>query len=120
VISLVIYGSRTATPSILDITAAVQSLGIASHLDIGEVLCGGAKGADDCGRRWANQLMVPVIHMPADWDRYGKRAGYVRNRQMAERATHGVGWWHRESGGTSHMTTCLVALGKRVAVVEIR
>ena len=51
-----------------------------------EVVSGGAKGADSEGERWANYHGIPITKFPADWDKYGRKAGPMRNKQMAEYA----------------------------------
>lgn len=43
---------------------------------------GGAPGADTCGRLAASKLHIPCKTYPADWAKYGKAAGPIRNRQM--------------------------------------
>lgn len=45
---------------------------------------GGARGADRLARRWAQSRGVQVVTYPAQWDAFGKRAGFLRNRQMLE------------------------------------
>lgn len=49
-----------------------------------EIVCGMARGADRLGERYAKEHGYKVIYMPADWDLYGKSAGFKRNVQMAE------------------------------------
>lgn len=49
------------------------------------IVHGAARGADSLAARWANQVDdVWEEAYPADWDEYGKRAGYIRNQQMIE------------------------------------
>lgn len=48
------------------------------------VIHGGARGADSLGKRWADETETPSREFPADWNRYGKSAGYVRNKQMLD------------------------------------
>jgi hypothetical protein len=50
-----------------------------------EVVSGGARGVDSSGELWASASGVPVTRFPADWS-LGKRAGMLRNREMAEYA----------------------------------
>lgn len=45
---------------------------------------GGAKGADFLAKCWANYCGWTCIEYPADWKKYGKEAGYVRNKQMLD------------------------------------
>jgi hypothetical protein len=68
-----------------------------------EVISGGAKGADRLGERFAKEHNIPLKIMPADWDRYGKRAGYIRNTQMAAEADVLFAFWDGKSPGTKHM-----------------
>lgn len=55
-------------------------------IPITEVVCGMAKGADECGRQWAIYNNIPVKEYPAEWDIYGRPAGMMRNKQMARYA----------------------------------
>lgn len=75
----------------------------ASKFQISEVVCGGARGADALGKRWAEGQEVPVKMFPADWDTHGKSAGYKRNAEMAEYADALIALWDGESKGTRHM-----------------
>lgn len=47
---------------------------------------GGARGADRLAARVALELGIPAVEVPANWDLYGKRAGYLRNTLMADLA----------------------------------
>ena len=46
------------------------------------IIHGNASGADTLGRIWAEAFSHKVESYPADWNKYGKRAGYIRNVQM--------------------------------------
>jgi len=51
---------------------------------ITEVIEGGAKGADLLANVWATFKGIKVTTVRAEWEKYGKKAGMVRNAQMAE------------------------------------
>lgn len=72
-----------------------------------EIISGTARGADRLGERFAAQYGIKVRRFPADWDRFGKRAGFIRNREMAEYASEDngilVAFWDGRSRGTSSM-----------------
>lgn len=51
---------------------------------ITEIIEGGASGADIRARWWAEREQIKITEVPAEWAKHGKRAGYIRNRQMAE------------------------------------
>lgn len=52
-----------------------------------EIISGTCRGADIMGENFAKTYNIPVKRFPADWKLYGKNAGNVRNRQMAEYAS---------------------------------
>ena len=67
------------------------------------IISGTARGADQMGERLAMEHKFPLVLMPADWDTLGRRAGVVRNEEMAKIATHCIVFWDGESPGTKHM-----------------
>ncbi len=56
------------------------------HDAITHILSGGAKGIDAAAERYAEQRQVPLTVVAADWDRYGRGAGPIRNLRLAEMA----------------------------------
>lgn len=52
--------------------------------DVTAVVQGGARGADLLGRKWAIENNIPYEQYDADWARYGKAAGFMRNQEMLE------------------------------------
>ena len=52
--------------------------------EIDTIIEGEAKGADTLGREWGEQFGCTVLKFPADWDKYGKGAGHIRNKQMLD------------------------------------
>lgn len=67
------------------------------------VVCGMARGADSLGEKYAKSKGYQIDYFPADWKLYGKRAGYIRNEQMAKNADALVAFWDGQSRGTKHM-----------------
>jgi len=67
------------------------------------IISGTARGADQLGERYAEERGYPVEKYPADWDKYGKSAGYKRNQVMADNADALVAFWDGNSRGTQHM-----------------
>ena len=48
------------------------------------IIHGAAAGADSIAGEWARENGIPEEAYPADWERHGTRAGYLRNVQMLE------------------------------------
>lgn len=118
--SLVIFGSRDAFPTFDQIEYGIGLLGL-EIMNVDQVISGKAIGADWHGELWANRRGIEIIERPIlqeDWNRLGKKAGSARNRQMAIIATHGIGFWHKESGGTANMTAHMAVFGKPCRLVE--
>lgn len=67
------------------------------------IICGKAKGVDTLGERFAKEQGYKIKYFPADWNTYGKSAGFVRNIEMAENATSLIAFWDGKSSGTKHM-----------------
>ena len=87
-------------------------------IDITEVVSGTARGVDQLGEFWAKEHEVPVKEFPADWDQFGKSAGYKRNKQMAEYADALIAIWDGESRGTKHMIDLAKELELKVFVFK--
>lgn len=57
---------------------------IHGQVGITNIIHGGATGADTLAGVWARENRVSVVMFPADWDRFGKAAGPIRNRKMLD------------------------------------
>jgi len=67
------------------------------------IVSGGARGADSLGEKFARKYNCWLKIFPAEWDRYGKSAGYIRNADMAKFADACIVFWDGVSKGTKHM-----------------
>lgn len=82
------------------------------------IICGQARGADTLGEQYAKTHKYPVQYFPANWERYGKTAGYIRNTEMAMSADALVAFWDGKSHGTKHMIQTAERLGLEVLIVK--
>lgn len=80
------------------------------------VVCGEARGADLLGKRYAKERGYVVHSYPADWNTYGKAAGFVRNKEMAKTADALVAFWDGKSSGTKHMIETANQFGLKVRI----
>lgn len=68
-----------------------------------EIVSGTAKGADKLGEKYAEERGYQIKRFPANWDKFGKSAGYKRNKEMAEYSDALIAFWDGKSKGTKHM-----------------
>lgn len=87
---------------------------------ITEVVCGEAIGVDKLGSSWALSKSIPVKSFPANWNKFGKRAGPIRNQEMGEYADSLIAIWDGESSGTKHMIDVMKKMNKphRVFIIS--
>lgn len=87
-----------------------------------EIVSGHAKGADSLGERYAAENNLKCTIFPADWGKYSKAAGPIRNRQMLEYAleeeAHLVAFWNGESKGTKNMIDIATKAGIEIITVS--
>jgi hypothetical protein len=67
-----------------------------------EIISGGAAGADTIAERYAKERGWPFRVFPADWQKWGKAAGIIRNRDIVRNADQVIAFWDGKSRGTAH------------------
>jgi len=83
-----------------------------------EIVSGCAKGADSLGEKYASEAGHPCKLFPADWEKYGKAAGYKRNAEMAKYANCLIAFWDGKSKGTQHMINIAKNNGLSVKIIN--
>lgn len=96
---LIIAGTR----SYEDENAILKAINLWPY-EIFEVVSGCCPtGADKVAILWAEAYNKPVKKFPADWNKYDKAAGPIRNAKMAEYADACIVFWDGKSRGTKNM-----------------
>src|SRR5690242_18971396 len=95
---IIIAGNRTITSKLILLRAILES-----GFTVTEVVSGGADGIDRTGEQWATESHIPIKKFPANWAEYGKKAGPLRNQQMADYADALIAIWDGRSTGTKDM-----------------
>lgn len=88
------------------------------------IVSGGARGADALAKRYAVDRGYCYMEFPADWDTYGRRAGYIRNRAMHEYiSTHEnrgvIAFWDGKSRGTRQSFSLAGSYSNPLRVVHV-
>lgn len=86
-----------------------------------QIVSGCCRGTDTLGERYAKEHGIPVVRFPADWPAYGKAAGPIRNRKMAEYAAECdgmlVAFWDGKSRGTASMVRLAEKYGLQIKTI---
>lgn len=88
------------------------------HL-VTEIVCGMARGADLIGYDFAKHYKIPCATFPADWDKYGKSAGYIRNKEMSNYADELIAYWDGKSNGTKNMIDLMAQARKPTTIIYV-
>lgn len=75
---------------------------ISSYDNQVELISGGADGADSMAKQFSEEFYINIDVFPAEWDKYGKSAGYRRNHTIWENSDIGIAFWDGKSKGTAH------------------
>lgn len=81
---------------------------------IDAIIHGGARGADALAADYAGAWGLPVQAFPADWDKHGRAAGPIRNRQMLTEGKPDVVIAFPGGKGTADMTDAALDAGVTV------
>jgi hypothetical protein len=111
---VIVAGSRDITNREI-IVNAIES----SKFEITEIVSGTARGVDKLGEKYGLTYNIPIIMFPANWNKYGKSAGYIRNTEMAKYADALIAIWDGKSSGTKHMIKTMNDMKKPVHVVIV-
>lgn len=108
------YGQRVGESDTLDRALSA----FASGHDVTLVVHGAARGADSLAGEWARLHGVDVVEYPAEWNKYGRSAGFKRNKQMLD--AESPDWVIAFPGGTGTNMMVNLALQAGVPVWRVR
>jgi len=82
------------------------------------LIAGGATGADQMAERWARDRQLPYLIFPAQWYKYEKKAGYLRNKQMLDEGKPDLVIAFPGGKGTAMMVKLAEEAGVEVIKIE--
>lgn len=100
----------------------LEMLGIEAW-KISEIVSGEAKGIDRCAETFSYDLHCKFTEFPADWDKHGRAAGPIRNKEMAEYGDALLVIWDGDltrNSGSRNMRELMLRAGKPVYDVIIK
>lgn len=126
---IIIAGSRDFNDysilrgEVLNVLKKLKSKGYSIREEDIEIISGTARGADQLGEIFAEEFGLSLSRFRANWDEFGKRAGYLRNAEMSKYAKQDeevgvlVAFWNG-SRGTKHMIDLANRDGLEVYVIN--
>jgi len=108
---VVIAGGRDLHPSYRELRNIIKLSGFS----ISYIISGMASGVDTVGWNYAGEYWIPRLPFPADWS-LGRKAGHLRNKEMAEAGDALIAIWDGKSPGTRNMINQMKKLGKPVYI----
>jgi hypothetical protein len=81
---ILITGSRDWTNHAAMQRALMDVVAGQHHPDGITIVHGGARGADQMAGKYGEQMGANIELHPADWDKFGRGAGFRRNAEMVE------------------------------------
>lgn len=83
------------------------------------IISGHCQGTDLMAERYATEHGLAIEVIPANWKKYGRAAGPIRNREMVERSDVVIAFWDGKSRGTRSLIEYARALKKELRVKMI-
>ena len=88
------------------------------------IVSGGARGTDTLAKRYAKERQYGYIEFPADWNKDGKAAGFIRNEKMhkflSEYQFRGcIAFWDGKSKGTAHNFSLVKKYDTPIRIIRI-
>jgi hypothetical protein len=85
---------------------------------IAMIVNGGARGVDYMASHWAFERAVPCLTVPAEWGKFGKKAGFIRNEKMLSLGKPDLIVAFPGGVGTAMMVRLAKQAGIRVLIVD--
>jgi len=82
------------------------------------LVSGGARGADSLAERFADENSLEKIIFKPDWNKYGKRAGFLRNIKIVDESDMVIAFWDGNSPGTKSSIDLAKKGNKELSVIR--
>jgi predicted Rossmann fold nucleotide-binding protein DprA/Smf involved in DNA uptake len=85
--------------------------------NISLIISGGAKGAYSLAEKYAKDEGIPTQIFKPNWKKYGKAAGFVRNKDIIAASDMVIAFWDCVSHGTKNSIEHAYTMNKPVIIV---
>jgi len=87
--------------------------------DLDEIVSGGAKGVDSCAAEYARKRGMKLTVFLPQYDRYGRAAPIVRNKEIVDYADKIIAFWDGCSKGTLSVIKYAEKIGKPCDIIRL-
>lgn len=91
----------------------------APDTQISAIVSGGAIGADSLGEQYADNNLIPKLIFMPDWEKHGKSAGFIRNKDIIEAADFVLCFWDGVSKGSANSLSIAKRLKKPTLIIYV-
>jgi hypothetical protein len=92
---------------------------VLSTKNITLLVSGGAKGADTLGQKYAEEHDIETKIFLPDWEKYGKKAGFLRNSDIINESELVIAFWDGVSKGTLDSLKKAKKENKNILIINI-
>lgn len=92
---------------------------VLSTKNITLLVSGGAKGADTLGQKYAEEHDIETKIFLPDWEKYGKKAGFLRNSDIINESELVIAFWDGFSKGTLDSLKKAKKGNKNILIINI-
>lgn len=85
--------------------------------DYDEIVSGGAKGIDSCVAKYAKTHDIKLTEFLPKYERYGKAAPLVRNKEIVDYSDKIIAFWDGSSKGTLSVIKYAEKVGKPCNII---
>ena len=86
-------------------------------VEVKEIVSGGARGVDLCAAEYARKNGIKLTEFLPQYERYGRRAPIVRNKEIVDYADEVIAFWDGRSSGTLSVINYAKKVGKPIRIV---
>jgi len=83
------------------------------------IVSGHCRGVDSLAERYAKENDYKLDIFPADWEKYGRAAGPIRNEKMVASAQVVLALWDYKSKGTKNLIENAQLFKRKLFIVKI-
>ena len=87
------------------------------RVEVKEIVSGGARGVDLCAAEYARKNGIKLTEFLPQYERYGRRAPIVRNKEIVDYADEVIAFWDGRSRGTLSVINYAKKVGKPIRIV---